>query len=153
MSESNIRNRYLFYITTIVILAIICIIVFIGFWFEYTIFKPRRIAEHIDKSIESLYKKCPPDMKDVEWESAVVWTGHISANSWLMNADLNDLQHFQNELDERILMKVDMNLIFWIWDEIAKMTPSGQRYKQKYQNIMLNEMQQRANGTLNIIYR
>jgi hypothetical protein len=86
-------------------------------------------------------------MTQDQWKVAVDWTGLLSANSSLMKANLNDLLCFQRELEDKVQGKADMNLIFWIWDEHAKLTTTGQWYKQKYQKVMLEDMQQAAKGT------
>jgi hypothetical protein len=147
MSDSQRRPGTRRNISIIVIIAIICIIISSWYWLDHTIFKPNRIAEHIDRNINSLYTKCPLNMNKDEWETAVVWTELLLANSLLKNAKMNDLSNFQCQLEERINEKVDMILILWIWNEIAKLTPIGLWYKQKFQKVMLDDMQQASKGT------
>jgi hypothetical protein len=147
MSDSRSRGGTCSNITIIVIFTIISMIILLCYWLDYTLFKPQRIGEHIHKSIYSLITKCPPNMNEDEWEAAVGWTYQLSGNSSLIvNVNASDLGRFQRELDERIKVKVDMNLILWIWDEHAKLTPCGKNYKQNYQKRMLDEMQQAAKG-------
>jgi hypothetical protein len=150
MSESQIRHRKWYYISTIVSFAIICILIFMWIWYDYKIAKPLResfqIMYNINDTIKSLEYKYPPDITHDQWNVAVMWTYELSGHSLLFRSKMKDLRRFQNELDERVKGKVDMNLIFWIWDEHAMIAPLGQWYKQKYQKDMLDEMHEAAKG-------
>ena len=111
-------------------------------WVEHTIGKPRRIRDQMQATIASLEKKCPPDMTQREWNVAVHWTLQLTGNTMLPGwADFDDMRRFQCELEVRAKGKVDMDLVLWIWDEVAKIDPAGLRYKQKFRTIMLDEMQ------------
>lgn len=121
---------------------------------EMQLSEPDRIVSEIRKTIGSLSTRCPPDMTKEQWEVAVSWTGKLPYKSMLLTGGqrglydmqrfrcaLDDLRRFQRELEERVKGEVDMELIFWIWDEHAKLTPTGQQYKQRFQKVMLDEMQ------------
>ena len=143
MSDSQShRWRRRVIIATIVVCIAICSVVSFDAWLDHTIGEPMRIRDQMHKSIESLAAKCPPDVPQDQWNVAVNWTNNLPGECFLPGwADLNDMRRFQHELDERVKGKVDMKLIFWIWDEVAKISPAGPQYKQKFQKAMLDEMQ------------
>jgi hypothetical protein len=139
MSNSR-RRRWRWF--GIVVVILICIMITFYAWLDHTIGKPVRIQRQIGDTIALLAKKCPPDMTQDQWNVAVHWTVTLSGNCSLPGgADLEDMQRFQRELEERAKGKVDMDLISWIWDEHAKLYPGGQQYKEKFQKVMLDEMQ------------
>jgi hypothetical protein len=150
MSDSHRRSVFWRNIAIIVSCAVICAVIYIVIsylaWIDNTVGQRRHISKQIDKSLEVLFTKCPPDMMEEEWNAAVGWTWQLSGNSVLMKANLNDLRSFQCELEKRVKGKTDMNLILWIWDEHAKLTPAGQWYKQQFQKVMIDDMQQISNG-------
>jgi hypothetical protein len=126
----------------IVAVVVICIVIAFVAWVEHTIGKPRRIRDQMQATIASFEKKCPPDMTQRQWDVAVSWTLQLTGNTMLPGwADLDDMRRLQRELEERAKEKVDLDLVLWIWDEVAKIDPTGPRYKQNFQQVMLQEMQ------------
>ena len=71
---------------------------------------------------------------------------NLVGSSLLVEADLDDMRHFQSELEERTKGKVDMRTIHWIWDEVGRLTPSGKRY-QRYRKEMLRQIGTYQNGS------
>jgi hypothetical protein len=151
MSDSQNCSRHWNKITILVICAIMCITLLLWLWYDYKIAKPykesNQIMSNIIDNIDSLKYEYPPDITHEEWNVAVYYTHQLAGGSLLaLHANLNDLRRFQRELDERVKGKVDMNLIFWIWDEIPKLTLHGKIYKQEHQKFMLDEMQKASEG-------
>ena len=138
---SNSWNRAFGVIATIATCLVLCIVIVLWVWLDRTIGERRRLNSQIHASIESLATKCPPDLTQNQWNVALYWTLNMSGNTALTHAKLDELRRFQRELEERAKGKVDMELIFWIWDEVAKISPTGTRYKENFQKHMLDEMQ------------
>jgi hypothetical protein len=142
MPNSQSRRWRQCAITAAIIIGVaICIVISFLAWVDHTIGKPHRVALQIGKTIESLATKCPSGITKEQWDVAVFWTYQLTGNSLLIEANLNDLRCFQRELEKKVQGKVDMDLIFWIWDEHAKLTHAGLLYKQRFQQMMLDEMQ------------
>jgi hypothetical protein len=141
-SQSNSPSR-LWRWCGIIAVVVICIVIAFVAWVDHTIGKPMRIKEQIGDTIASLAKKCPPDMTQREWNVAVSWTNNLAGNCFWPGGpvDLDDMRRFQHELEERAKGKVDMDLIIWIWDQVAKITPHGLQYKRKFQFVMFEDMQ------------
>ena len=123
------------------VLVIVTFLISFYVWFYYTKVEPMERSHQIWSTINLLEKKCPPTMNEKQWEIAIEWTLNLTGNSLLpFEAKLSDLRRFQHELEERAKGKIDMDIILWIWDQHALLTPTGKRYKQKYQQQMLDEM-------------
>jgi hypothetical protein len=139
MAMSNSQSR-LWRWCGIMAVVVICIVIAFVAWVEHTIGKPRRIRDQMQATIASLEKKCPPDMTQREWDVAISWTLQLTGNTMLPGwADLDDMRRLDRELEERAKGKVDMDLVLWIWDEVAKIDPTGPRYKRKFQFVMLED--------------
>ena len=144
----NARGRRLGIIAAIVVSVAICVVVSLWVWADRTIGERRRLLSRLHESIESLATKCPPDLTQDQWNVAVNNTHNLPGNCLIFEqVNLDDVRRLQRELEEKAKGKVDMELIFWIWDEVAKMSLPGQRYIEKYQKVMLDKMQPSpANG-------
>ncbi len=126
----------------IIAVVVICIVIAFVAWVDHTIGKPRWVRDQMQMTIASLAKKCPPDMTQRGWNVAVDWTLQLTGNTMLPGcADLDDMRGLRRELEERAKGKVDMDLVLWIWDEVAKIDPHGLQYKRKFQQVMLHDMQ------------
>jgi hypothetical protein len=151
ISKSQRHNWHLRDIAVIMIFAVLCITIVFYYWIDRTIQEPKRLVSQFHASILSLIDKCPSNMTKDQWEHAVHCTNHLPGECLLPgSANMDDLRRFQRELQERVKGNADMNLIFWIWDESAKMSPAGMRYKQRFQKEMLDEMQMISEGKLYI---
>jgi hypothetical protein len=109
-------------------------------WFQHTQVEPHRVSRQIEATIDSLAPRCPPSVRKDQWEIAIWWTSNLTGNSSLWaEGDLDDLRRFQRELEEKAKGEVDMTTIFWIWDQHARLTPSGRKY-QRFRQQMLDQM-------------
>jgi hypothetical protein len=53
-------------------------------WLYRRIIEPRRHSDSVERRIESLALRRPPEMSPRQWESAVAWTRNLHGNSLLM---------------------------------------------------------------------
>ncbi len=124
------------------LLAVTAIGILLGLvtWFDRSFLASRRHSHAIQRRIESLVQRRPPQVTRGQWASAVAWTLNLHGNSMLgFKADARTLIDFEDRFDAKLAGNVDRATIAWIWDEYAKLTPHGANY-QKFREVMLEEM-------------
>jgi hypothetical protein len=125
---------------------------------EILLLEPGRIGGQFHKTIESLAARRPPDMTEGQWMSAVYWTNRLRGGCFStrgatcghtdgLQTKVDDMRRFQREFEQKVKGKVDMNLIFWIWDEYAKRISAGQRDEQNIEKTKMLEEIRRLEKT------
>lgn len=108
--------------------------------FEREWFSPRRRDLQIRDAIRSLEARRPPDVTPQAWQAAVFWTQNLHGNSMVpFEASDHQIKVFQEDLNQRLSQPIDLDTIYWIWDEYAKLTPAGKRY-QRFRSQMDEEI-------------
>jgi hypothetical protein len=124
----------------LIVVTIVALVLGGWYWWNRSVAEPRERNDRIRALVDYLALKRPRDMTRSQWGSAVAWTHNLVGNSLLnFEADVDDLRRFQTELERRAGGDVDMATIHWIWDEHARLTPSGARY-QRFREVMLDEI-------------
>jgi|GEM_PF-3369636 len=131
-------------------LLALALIVSAGWYVDYLILRPHRIAREINSHILSLAGRRPADMSRQQWTSAVAWTSNLHGNSLIsFQTDTRTIGEFRDRLRERLDQNVDMSTIHWIWDAYAEVCPGGARY-QRFRRIMLDEIEQGGSAWIGI---
>jgi hypothetical protein len=132
------------------LIGLVCVV---GIWFalDRTLFEHMRrcqVSDAIRLRIGHLVLATPAGLDDGEWAAAVRWTDNLHGNSMLQfHATLSDLKQLEADIASRQKSDVDMETIEWIWDRYAELTPSGQRYNERFRSTMYEHMESaRANG-------
>ena len=83
---------------------------------------------------ESLAKKRPPTVTRKQWQSVVAWTllAHGNCISGAHNIPQAERDRFLTGLRERLRGPVELATIDWIWDELVRLTSTGQRYSDRW---------------------
>ena len=87
-------------------------------------------CREVRADLQSLARKRPPSVSRKQWENVVAWTLNAHGNCLTFHADIpqDEMARFEAELKRRLAGPVDLSTIDWIWDEIVRLTPGGQRY-------------------------
>lgn len=93
----------------------------------------------IGQIIEAMAQRQPEGLNRGQWLCAVGWTCNLHGNGCLWAADSAEVNRFQNELEIRANGDVNLDTIYWIWDEYAKLTSAGKDY-QKFRQTMQEEL-------------
>ncbi len=108
-------------------------------WFRH-IQEPYRETQKLHNLIQSLGSRCPPDMKQTQWEVAVDWTNNLNGNSLVWGfKDGAAIKKHRQEIEARLQGHVNMDTIIWIWDRYAVLCPAGSRYQQ-WRQVMLDKI-------------
>lgn len=103
--------------------------------------EPRRYANAVERRLESLVTRRPPNMSPRQWESAVAWTLNLHGNSLMpFQAKGAAISSFDERLAKKLAGPVDMSTIHWIWDEYAGICRGGANY-QRFRAMMLEEIE------------
>ena len=83
--------------------------------------------------LETLSSQRPPDLSVEYWSFVVDWTLNAHSNC-LTHQDITqqNRDQFSQQLKQQLARPVDLRTIDWIWDEIARISPHGQRYSDNY---------------------
>ena len=109
-------------------------------WYRHTV-APYREAAKIGVQIRSLEKRCPADMTQTQWDSAVAWTNSLHANSLVWGfKNAPAIRSLRLRIEKKLNGTVTMDTIIWIWDQYAELCPHGARYQQ-WRKVMLEEIE------------
>src|SRR4051812_25269510 len=115
-------------------LTVVALLLVSGVAFWHQVVEPIRrhgkFYRAVGADLESLAKKRPSDVSRKQWESVVAWTLNAHANCFGSHHRIpsDEMARFEAELKRRLAEPVDLATIDWIWDEIVRLTPGGQRY-------------------------
>jgi drug/metabolite transporter superfamily protein YnfA len=157
MSQSKIRNqtdalriwlrRPSSWVTILVAVPILTVFAVFA-WRVASQATRAKASESLLHTIDSLVLLTPRDRTADEWNVLVYWTHNLHGNSILqVYAKRADIIRLQQDINDRIQSDADTSTILWIWERYAALTECGERYRQKYQSVMLAEMERvAANG-------
>ena len=57
-----------------------------------------------------------------------------------------DMDEFQINLRKELSQPVTLNTVDWIWDEMARLTPTGRRYADRYRPTTQQKLQEFTEG-------
>lgn len=95
----------------------------------------RQFCGRVRVELESLADKRPSNVSRKQWDEVVSWTlnaesNTVSSHRWIPWAEM---ERFEAELKQRLeAPTVEMATIDWIWDEFARLAPSGQWYSDNF---------------------
>jgi hypothetical protein len=107
-------------------------------------------SQAVRAEFEALAKKRPPNVTRKQWENVVAWTLNAKANciDFAHRIPQGERDRFLAELRERVRGPVDLATIDWIWDEIIRLTPGGQRYSDNWRPTSPERLQEFEEGNL-----
>ena len=109
-------------------------------WIHRKFVMPRHYSDAVERLIETLADRRPPNMTSGQWGSAVAWTLNLHGNSLLMfEANGPTIKAFEQRLEAKLAGDVSMETIHWIWDEYANICPHGASY-QRFKVQMQDEI-------------
>jgi hypothetical protein len=121
-------------------LALLAVVLGGAVWFHRAYIEPRQHALAIDQDLRALRLRRPENLTPRQWESAVAWTSNLHGNSLLrFQTDLPTLRRFRQRLKQKLTGEVDLQTIYWIWDEYAKVCKGGKDY-QRFREMMQEEI-------------
>lgn len=111
-----------------------------GIWYYRNFVEPWEHDAAIRRDILALATRRPANLTARQWESAVAWTINLHGNSLLFyQTDLPTKRHFRQQLERKLAEDVDLQTIYWIWDEYAKACRGGKEY-QRFREVMQEEI-------------
>ena len=127
-SETAILRRRLLQVGgLLLVIAVSVVVVALGF----QIYRAQ-YCERLLGKIDKLALSPPPNVSELEWAAIVFWTHNLHCNSIpQVYANLSTLRTIDN-LIEAASEQPDRQKINRLWDEYAKVSQSGFRYRQKY---------------------
>jgi hypothetical protein len=111
----------------------------------------REFCRIVYANLYSLAKKRPPTITRKQWENVVAWTLNAHANCLVPYRSIppDEMVRFEVELKRRLAGPVDLATIDWIWDEIVRLTPGGQRYSDDWRPTLPKRLQEFEEGGIN----
>ena len=110
-------------------------------WFDRVKMEPIRAGRYLEQQILSLRDRRPAALTPRQWESAVAWTSNLHGNSLVMfQASGREIREFSRRLESRLSADVDLDTIFWIWDEYSTICRGGAHY-QRFRSQMVGEIE------------
>jgi hypothetical protein len=121
-----------------------------GFWVG--VVEPARrhaaFCREVRADLQSLARKRPPTVSRKQWENVVARTLNAHGNCLTFHADIpqDEMERFAAELKRRLAGPVDLSTIDWIWDEIVRLTPGGQRYSDNWRPTLPERLREFEEG-------
>ncbi len=83
-----------------------------------------------------------------QWENFVGWTlnAHGNCLTFHRNIPADEMMRFEAELRQRLAGTVSLETIDWIWDEIVRLTPEGQRYSDNWRPTLPERLKEFEDG-------
>ena len=93
----------------------------------------RRWYRDVEYRIVCLAERRPDDVDPKQWAACLHWT-------WNLHGNYGDISYFDArarypflaEFDRRLVGKVDLSTVDWIWDQYVLHTRGGRRYSNNY---------------------
>jgi hypothetical protein len=120
------------------------------FWVRciHPVLRHAEFCRNVKVELKTLAKKRPPDVTRKQWENVVAWTWNAEGNclAFHRNIPLEEMTRFEAELKRRLEGPVDLGTIDWIWDEIVRLTPNGQRYSDDWRPTLPERLKEFEEG-------
>jgi hypothetical protein len=124
----------------------------VAFWLRIVepIRRHNEFCEKVRADFKSLAKKRPPNVSRKQWENVVAWTLNAHANCLTFHRNIppDEMVRFEAELKQRLAGPVSLETIDWIWDEIVRLTPGGQRYSDDWRPTLPERLKEFEEGNI-----
>jgi len=106
-------------------------------WFGWWYGKQREYDAEYDptrKAILAMDDKPPPGLNPSCWKAAVIWSHNAYVETFMFHevVDLDSLHRFGAGFRERQGRGQPAELLVWIWDELERASPRGERYVSRF---------------------
>ena len=123
-----------------------------GALFWINVIEPSRrhfaFCQDVTSQLETLAYKRPSGLSRQQWQQIFSWTLNANANTfpWAKEMAPADMDEFQINLRKELSQPVTLNTVDWIWDEMARLTPTGRRYADRYRPTTQQKLQEFTEG-------
>ena len=130
------------------------VVVFLFLWWYSGSNQRHRVTYHrIDQCIDRLLAQRPTAMTPRDWNYLVGWTrnglGNCCSSPSLIRENVR-FEQFATDIERRVMGKVDIQTIDWIWDEFEATSLNGKNYSERWRPTLPSRREDAKSTTVDL---